>query len=156
MNDKYIIREFKESDLDKIHEIIKYHLINTYSKIYSQKIIEYYFEYHSKKNILKKSIKGYTVIIEKEGEIMGFGNLLDNYVSMIFVHNRHVYKGIGKLIMRKLEYKAKTNNISKIFLDAIPGTKEFYEKIGYKLVSAKYDLINGDERLGYYKMSKNL
>jgi histone acetyltransferase (RNA polymerase elongator complex component) len=53
----------------------------------------------------------------------------------MYVKSEFQKNGCGKEIITELERKAKENEIEKIELNASPVSKEFYERVGYKLLS---------------------
>ncbi|MFC2136894.1 GNAT family N-acetyltransferase [Bacteroidota bacterium] len=149
-----IIRPFKNCDLDEIYDIIEYHLVHTYSKVYSKEIIEFYKEYHSLNNILNDSKKGNALILSINNEIIGTGTILNNYINRIFIKSGYQNQGYGTAILSELEKLAVFKNKS-IKLDVIPGSEGFYIKNGYVIISQAFDKID-TQYLEYFKMGKQL
>ena len=152
----FVARSFTIEDCPEVIDIIRYHLIHTYSKVYSKRAVDFYFQYHSPENIIKKSVDGRSLIVENRGKIIGTGNITNDYISTLFVHPDYCNNGTGKLIMRKLEELALLNHLTTVRLDAIPGKVEYFKKLGYRLIAKGMDELEGGEVLEYYKMDKIL
>ncbi len=147
-------RQFKIVDIDEIHQLISFHLNHTYSKVYSPKIVEFYKKYHSKESLLHDAQKGHILITICNNEIIGTGTILKNYINRMFVKSGFQYNGIGTVILTELEKIAIKNKCKEIKLDAIPGSVQFYQKLGYKLINKAFDMVN-NEKLEYFKMKKS-
>jgi predicted GNAT family N-acyltransferase len=59
-------------------------------------------------------------------------------VRQVAVSPKGQGKGVGRLLMKQAETTAKNNGYTKIFLNSRVPVKEFYEKLGYTIVSEEY------------------
>lgn len=148
------VRPLKIDDIKVIHQIIEYHLTNTYSKIYSNEIVNFYKSYHSADNIIEDSNNGYVLILLFSFEIVGTGTIRNNYINRMFVKKRFQNKGYGTVILSELE-KMSDNKKKSIRLDAIPGSELFYLKNQYTINCQAFDKIR-NKYLEYFKMEKLL
>ena len=83
--------------------------------------------------------------IDSEG-IAGFGmiDLERARVKSLFVHPRHVAKGIGKLILSHLENLARNAGLEQLSLDSSLNAAPFYRTCGFTGDAAgKYESANG-------------
>jgi aralkylamine N-acetyltransferase len=76
-------------------------------------------------------------LVKIDKKIVGMGRLVtdtksDTYIQDLFVLNEYRSKGIGKKLVNHLVDYAKKNGIHWIALIAEPGTRAFYEKLGFK------------------------
>lgn len=100
---------------------------------------------------------GEFLIAELDGEVVGMGALLKINNSTVEIKRMRVSKnqqgkGIGRLILNKLEDFARLNKFKRIILDTsvqqIPAQK-LYEKNGFKEISRK--VIDGFDSILYEK-----
>ncbi|MFX0020714.1 MAG: GNAT family N-acetyltransferase [Candidatus Hermodarchaeota archaeon] len=125
-----IIREVRKTDRKKCIEIILTNLREVNSKNYSSKFIKYLVKSYSK-NFMKRS-GIYTIIIEKEGEIIGTGSLSDlGQIRDVFIMVSNHRKGFGTKLMKNLEIEAKRKKMDKLFLYSAISAEIFYQNLGY-------------------------
>ncbi len=77
----------------------------------------------------------------------------EGHLSRIAVVKSYRSRGIGKLIVEKLERIARTKNITKVYLHPHSHLKRFYEELGY------YEVPEGGFKVASHqliKMSKSL
>jgi len=150
------IRKFKLSDLDFVRKLIHNTIDISYSRVYSREAIKYFKDYHINKNILKGSKEGYTIVLEKNNRIIGTATLIDNYITRVFVNPEFQKQGLGKLLMEKLETKARSAGIRIVKLDSSLPAKKFYDSLGYKTIEKTFVKVENGKKLDYYKMKKRL
>lgn len=73
-------------------------------------------------------------------------------LQRICVLSEYRETGIGKLVIQKLEELARENNLEKSILNAQYHAKEFYEKLGYEVISD----IFMEQNIKHVTMTKNL
>ena len=134
-----IIRKFKKEDARKISNLIRKCLIEVNSKDYPKKVIKYQYQRYSSNGILTKSKDSITIVVTKNGNIIGTGSLRDNWISGVFVDPTLHRQGTGKKIMNYLENLAKKNGFQQIKLGSSITAFGFYKKIGYKKVKELVD-----------------
>lgn len=83
--------------------------------------------------------------IESNGEVIACGRLQNNgsglgQIRYMAVHPNYQGKGLGKLIVTKLEDEAKKINLSTIELQARENAVEFYESQGYRIKETSFKL----------------
>lgn len=83
----------------------------------------------------KSFSRQYTIVVEKNGIIIGFGNINNNgYFDKLFVHKDYQGQGIAKIIADELEKYAYNNKINIITVEASITARPFFEKRGYQIV----------------------
>jgi N-acetylglutamate synthase-like GNAT family acetyltransferase len=150
------IRRFRRSDLAAVKKLIDKTIDICYSADYPTEAIQYFKEYHCDKNILKGAKKGWTIILEKNNSIVATGTIIDNHIMRVFVNPKFQKKGLGKLIMNKLEVKVFSSEVNKVKLDASLPSKKFYDSLGYATRKKTYVKLENGKKLHYYKMNKVL
>lgn len=116
-----IINEIYEEDFIKV----KYLIDEVSNYAYRSLIPKGGYEYFKNKmwslELLKKdSREGYTIVVKDKEKIIGTGTIVGNYISKIYIKPEYHGKGIGKLIMKCLEKKAKLNGVKTIFFSVKP------------------------------------
>jgi len=76
----------------------------------------------------------YTLIMDSDGEIIGFGCLSvdGSTIDMLFTHHVHQSEGIGSVILDALEKKALQRGHNEIKLTTSATAWAFYQKRGYR------------------------
>lgn len=134
-----ILRKYKSDDCLKLLKLF-YDTVRTVNKKdYNDEQLsvwapDNYIE--EKYNTWQKSLsENFTVIAEKNGDIVGFGDIEKNgYLNRLFVHKNYQSRGIASSIVKELENYAEKICIRTIITEASTTAKPFFEKIGYSLV----------------------
>ena len=96
--------------------------------------------------------------IEQDGEIVACGRLQDNgnrlgQIRYMSVHPNYQGKGLGKLIVTKLEEEAKRIELAAIELQARENALEFYKSQGYFVKETSFKLW---DIIQHYLMTKEI
>jgi GNAT superfamily N-acetyltransferase len=140
------IRKFKKSDAECISEIIWAALDINNSKDYGSDVLHSMKKEYTSEHILALSQKRTFLVAEDVGGIIGVGGLEGSHICSVFVDPSQQGKGVGRLIMQKLEFLAK-KKYSSVFLHSSLTAKSFYNKIGYSDKERITDLVFGDSIL---------
>ncbi len=150
------IRRLVVTDLPGIQKLI----CRTIDKCYKGRLFDYVVAYmkrfHRQENILAVAEKGYTVVVERDGKIVGTGSLIDGVILRVYVEPHCQKQGIGKLIMKELEKRALQEGYDEVVLRATDVSWQYYQLLGYTIVEKNYVAVEKDARLDYYKMLKGL
>jgi len=150
------IRKLVVTDLPKIQKLI----CRTIDKCYKGRLFDYVVTYlkrfHSQENILAVAEKGYTAIVEMDGEIVATGSLIEGVILRVYVNPDCQKQGIGKLIMKELERRALQEGYDEVILRATDISWQYYHLMGYTIVEKNYVAVEKSARLEYYKMIKRL
>lgn len=104
----------------------------------------------------KSFSRQYTIVVEKNGIIIGFGNINNNgYFDKLFVHKDYQGQGIAKMIADELEKYAYKNKINIITVDASITARPFFEKRGYQIVRQQ-EVERKGQYLTNFMMKKTL
>ncbi|WP_308008556.1 GNAT family N-acetyltransferase [uncultured Fusobacterium sp.] len=134
-----ILRKYKSDDCLKLLKLF-YDTVRTVNKKdYNDEQLsvwapDNYIE--EKYNTWQKSLsENFTVIAEKNGDIVGFGDIEKNgYLNRLFVHKNYQSRRIASSIVKELESYAEKICIRTIITEASTTAKPFFEKIGYSLI----------------------
>jgi len=96
--------------------------------------------------------------IEQQGEVIACGRLQNNsnniaQIRYMAVDTDFQGKGLGKLILKKLEEEARSLNITIIELQARENALEFYKANGYTIKAASFKLW---DIIQHYLMTKSI
>ena len=92
----------------------------------------------------------------EDNKIMGVGRLHFNnkseaQIRYMAVDSEYLNRGVGKLIIKALEKKARQKQCKTILLEAREPALNFYEKQGYDVIKKSYLLFDG---IQHYSMKK--
>ena len=150
------VRVFKETDLGQVKNLIDKTIDTSYA-YYPTEFINYWKNnVHSKDSILKDALEGFTLVAELNKEIVGTGTLVGSEILRVFVNPRFQRKGIGKKIMSLLEEHARENGVDAVYLTSTPVSKSFYDSFGYQTIERKIFSEENSQKVGYFRMTKNL
>jgi N-acetylglutamate synthase-like GNAT family acetyltransferase len=150
------LRQMKKSDLQSVHELVQKTIQVSYVDVYPPEAIEFFKNYHNQDNIFKDAASGYSIIAESDGLILGTGTLLEMNVRRVYIDPQHQHQGIGQLIVKKLEQKAKSERLEKLDLSASLKSRRFWETMGFVFVAEYFIPVANDKKLIYYEMAKTL
>jgi glucosamine-phosphate N-acetyltransferase len=150
------VRQFRRSDLAAVKKLIYNTIDVCYLADYPKEAIQYFKEYHCDKSILKGAKDGYTIILKENNRIIATGTIIGDHILRVFVEPEFQRRGLGKLIMNKLEEKAVSKGIKVVKLDASLPSKKFYDSLGYTTLEKTYVKVDNGKKLRYFKMSKDL
>jgi GNAT superfamily N-acetyltransferase len=150
------LRVFKTGDLNKVKSLIDTPIDADYT-YYPVEFIDYWkSNIHSESSILSDARIGFVVVAELDRRIVGTGTLLGKEISRVFVTPDFQRRGIGKLIMNRLERRAAENGVKVVYLISTAVSKMFYESLGYSVIEGEVPSSEGSLAVGYFRMKKPL
>jgi N-acetylglutamate synthase-like GNAT family acetyltransferase len=150
------IRDFKENDIEDILELISVAIDNSYRHFYPLQAINFFKALYSGERILARSKKGKTLVLEKEGNIVGVGFILAGEILGVFINPAFQHQGYGKSLMIELEKIAISSNRPRVWLSLALPTREFFEDLGYQIIKECSIEVKSGKRLYYWTASKEL
>jgi N-acetylglutamate synthase-like GNAT family acetyltransferase len=80
--------------------------------------------------------KGFWVVAEADGAIIGFASMAHDCcsISAVYVDPNWMKRGVGKQLVQSLENIARENSCSSLSVTADLNTSGFYQKLGFKVV----------------------
>ena len=150
------IREFRDSDVASIVQLI-YHTIDVcYTGVYPPRAVQFFKEFHYPQGILERSRKGDILIMERAGEVIGTGAIVANEIYGVFVEPTAQGQGYGRAIMHELETRAKAKGHHEVELSVSLPSRRFYEGLGYELHDEAHIDVGEGQRLDFWKAKKSL
>jgi GNAT superfamily N-acetyltransferase len=150
------IKQYSDEYFEETFEVVHKTIEDVFPKYYPRKVVDFFHEYHSKKNMKIKLSQEYVLILFKDNKIIGTGSLVENCINRFFILPEHQNKGYGKKLLIELENKINKILYNKITLESSLGAVNFYRKNGYKY--GDYKTINLPEEyyLCYLEMEKEI
>jgi GNAT superfamily N-acetyltransferase len=152
------IRNAKDDDRFKIYDLHINSIKHYCSAFYSEEAITAWLELKSPEEYKSLSSNKIIIVAEKDNEIVGFGliNLNKKSIDSLYLKPHMAGKGIGKLLLQKLEEIAQQNQIERLKLCATLNAVKFYHQRGYKgEVKSLFKLSSG-VNLSCVEMTKQL
>ncbi|RLE42735.1 hypothetical protein DRJ48_02890 [Candidatus Woesearchaeota archaeon] len=137
-----MIRRFKQEDALACSKIIA-ECIDKQVEL-SLEAKEYIKSKTTPKHLVERSKRILIFVYEDEGKVLGIGALDKNEIRTLFTKIGHQAKGIGSMILNRLETEAKKSGYKKVFVHAALNSEAFYRKRGYvfvKRVAKKKDSV---------------
>jgi len=151
-----MIRIFRESEINQLHEMIQKTIDVSYSNHYPTRAVQFFQSYHSKRSINERHQRGVLLIVESNKKIVATGSLVENEISGVFVLHTKQKQGLGKQIMFELEARAKNQGISEITLDVSLPSRKFYENLDYQISEPQQLDVGEGQTLKYWKAKKRI
>jgi ribosomal protein S18 acetylase RimI-like enzyme len=150
------IREFIETDIDAVQQLI-YHTIDiSYRPVYPPRAIEFFKEFHSDAGIMERYRSGKIFVVEQDGDIIGTGSFVNGEILGVFINPGFQGKGYGKTLMLALERTAVFGGCSEVTLSVSLPSKGFYEGLGYNIIKECSIDVGKGEYLNYWSAKKSI
>jgi len=150
------VRRFKPSDHDIVKSLIQKTIDACYSDVYCKEAVRFFKDWHCDDRILNEAKEAYTVVLEKNRQIIATGTIVGDEIRRVFIEPAFQKQGFGRVIMRKLEAKAFELGVHLVKLDASIPSKRFYDSLGYVTPQETFLELENHKRLDFYKMQKTL
>ena len=95
-------------------------------------------------------------VAEEDGEIFGYADLQSSgIIEHFFVHQKRQRKGVGTLLMREIECRAKSLGLSELEAHVSITARRFFESFGFSVVAEQEVEVRG-ETLSNFVMRRKL
>ena len=151
------MRQFRPADLQAVRDLVLGTIDVSFAGVYAPSAIRHFKRHHEVEEILADAAGGYTVVLQRDGEVVATGTLTGaGKITRVYVRADLQGRGLGKRIMAHLERQAAARGHQSVFLSASLVAKRFYESLGYRLREAKSATMEDGEKLDYFEMDKPL
>ncbi len=150
------VRKFHESDIGRLQRLIFDTIDTSYSRVYPPRAVQFFKEFHAKHRIIERSRTGTILVLEKNGELVATGSIVDSEILAVFVHPKFQHGGRGKALMQELEEEARQRGVRETELSVSLPSKRFYEGLGYEMVEEKSKDVGEGQQLNFWKAKKLL
>lgn len=151
------IRLFRPKDVDQIarlfHNTVREINIRDYSSSQVKAWAPDNFDF---RNWLEVCLSRYVYVAEKDGIIVGFGELeLNGHIDCFYCHKDYQRCGVGSQIYRAIEQKAMELGLQRLFTAASITAKPFFQHLGFVTITEQQVTCRG-ELFTNYAMEKIL
>ena len=148
----YRIRLYKQEDCNEVVSLFYNTVHSVNKKDYTTEQLDAWapadLDFERWNRVLSQN---YTIIVEKEGVITGFGDIdATGYFDHLFVHKDHQGQGIATLIKEKIEKYVRNAKMQRITVAASITAKPFFEKHGYTVVKEQRVERKGQALTNYF------
>ncbi len=150
------IREFQRADLPALKALVHKTITACYPGHYCVEAVRFFLDYHNEEAILRDAQKGWTIVLDKAGRILGTGTIVGDEIKRVFVDPTLQKQGVGRRIMQQLEETAARQGAAAVKLDASLPSRAFYDRLGYVTVEPAFLPVGNGRRLDFFKMQKAL
>lgn len=92
----------------------------------------------------------FTYVADREGEIIGFGELEANgQIDCFYCHKNYQRSGVGSQIYQAIETKAKELKLDYLFTESSITAKPFFDKMGFSIVKEQQVSCRGETFINY-------
>ncbi len=149
-------RAFRKADLVGLKALIDRTIDACYVDCYCAEAVQFFKDYHNEQMILRDAAEGFTIVLDRGGQILGTGTLVDDEIKRVFIDPAFQKQGLGRLLMQDLEQRAAASGIGVVKLDASLPAKLFYDEIGYVTTEKTFREVGNSRRLDFFRMRKAL
>ena len=149
---KLNIKPFKKEDITEVVDIIHSTIKICYPAIYQPEVVDFFLEYHSKQSILDRSEKGELYTLHVDNKLIGTIYFVDTEFGGLYILPEFQKMGYGGESIKFLLKRAKSQGFKKVWLDATPGSKSLYVRLGFKLIEERIMFVENDIPLPYTYM----
>lgn len=140
------IRNIQATDKDAVLSIHKQSIYGICKDHYTEKEMKAWTD-RLTPSLFNEGIKDENnigVVAVESAIVIGYGffNLRDRELRALYVLPQFTCKGVGKLIMARLEDMALKKNIKKLTLQSTINAVGFYQKLGYQIIKTDRHPIN--------------
>ena len=150
------IRAFEEADASALRRLIAETIDASYAPVYPPRALDFFKAFHAEEIILERAQRGTVLVAEADGDLIATGSLLDGEIFAVFVHPDRQGRGLGKVLMARLEEDARAAGVTESLLSVSLPSKRFYEGLGYEIVEERSRDLGDDQRLDFWKAKKRL
>jgi N-acetylglutamate synthase-like GNAT family acetyltransferase len=143
-------------DLDSIKHLVDMTINSSYSVFPFEYRQHWMDEHHSKEHIFAEASEGFTLVVQCDGKIIGTGNVLHEQIQSLFVHPEYQRRGYGTELIRRLEDQARMEGVGTLRLSALTHSKQFFEGLGYQIISENQFKDDNLRQFKYYNMEKSI
>ncbi len=130
------VREWKKQDVAQISELYFNTVRKVNSKDYSDKHLEVWASEIMQDDFWLKRFDNYFVnVVEKDEQILGFAEYqYPGHIDCFYVHHEWQRKGVGNMLLTKIEKNAKKEKTKRLFADVSVTAKPFFLANGFNVV----------------------
>ncbi|WP_414565702.1 MULTISPECIES: GNAT family N-acetyltransferase [unclassified Anabaena] len=145
------LRTYKIGDTAEIMDLFYNTIHEVNIRDYTKEKIDAWAPVKMDVEVWLNSLKSkFTYVIEKNGKIVGFGELEANgHIDKFFCHKDFQGQGIGTMILEQIESKARSLGIKRLFVEASITAKPFFANKNFLLVTEQEVELRGQKLINF-------
>lgn len=148
------LRRIRYKDIHDAGSLVRETIRTSYPSAYPPRAVDFFLNYHRNKAIRKRAVDGFVIVAEQNGDIVATGSIMGNEITGVFVKPDLQGKGIGGIVMDKLEELAVQSGCGHVVLSISLPSRSFYEKKGYEITGAARIDVGMGQFLEYWEGKK--
>lgn len=154
---KVIVRDYEPGTEAELWHLFRNTIHNINSQHYTGEQLDAWAPSNFDLAIWRQKIQSLEPFVaEENGEIVGYADLqASGLIDHFFVHHQWQRKGVGTMLMREIERRAKSRGLSELEAHVSITAKEFFETSGFSVVSEQAVEVRG-ETLSNFIMRRKL
>ena len=142
------------AELARLHRATIRHVL---SKDYKPDVIAVWSSRTSAKKFRASHLTHIRHVVVDGKKIVGFADIgKDGQFGAVYVHKDYIGKGVGSMLIRKIEELGRIMGVKKFEFEGSVTAKLFYEKHGYKALKKAIHIVGGKLPMPVYIMRKML
>jgi len=127
-------RNATDADAVELSELIRRTIRVSNSRDYDQKSIDLLCSIFEPTQVAKRIEEELIVVCFASADLIGVAGLRRDYLRSMFIEPTYQRKGLGKVLVEKIEEMAQQNAISELMVHSSVTARQFYETLGYEVV----------------------
>ena len=150
------VRRYEIGDTEQIIQLFYNTIHEVNIRDYTKAQVDAWTSVNMEVKVWTNSLKSkFTYVAEKDGKIIGFGELEANgHIDRFYCHKDFQGQGVGTKILEQIELTARDLKINKLFVEASITAKPFFEKKQF-IVEKKQEVERGGQTLINFVMKKD-
>jgi GNAT superfamily N-acetyltransferase len=126
------ITKLKLDEISLVSKIVRNTIKDSWKGIFSQDILEEFYEQYSPLNLKKDLANGaeYFGAVNR-GKLIAVGCLRNDHLPILFVEYNFQRRGVGTKLYLAIEKIAQDRNVDNFVLEAVPEVDSFYKRFGF-------------------------
>ncbi len=95
-----------------------------------------------------------TLVAEVNGEIAGFGSIVENELRAVYVSAKHARRGVGSALLTDLEKVARSKRCTELHMHSSITAEPFYRRHGFRELERGFHTLRSGKKMACVMMSK--
>jgi GNAT superfamily N-acetyltransferase len=141
-------------ELPALKELVDRTIAISYRSLYAPEARRWFSLYHSRRAMARELGRGACMLaIRRQGRPVATATLYRGQIKRVFVDPEYQRRGLGGLLMDRMEAEAVRQGLQRVYLYATPDSHTYYRRRGYETLCFAADDVNGAP-LAYYLEQK--
>lgn len=148
------IKHFHKKELHQLIQLIHLTIKRCYPECYAQEVVDFFINYHSSEELLRKAEVGKLVVGYKGDVLIASGYFVEGEIGGVYIHPGYQQQGFAKEIVTFLLDLAKKEGSNSVWLESTPLALKLYKQLGFYVDEERVMYVGNNTPLPYYHMRK--